>query len=149
MDTNTSWLWWTTSPDMLKLMQQGASQVKQLQTCFTTTLFYALGFHQRSTMTRVASLKMNSSIVSKNYPMSSTHEQHPTTHKVTGKPNDSTEPFCQCFTSYQKPTSLIGETICPSKSMLIIVPDMRPLVSPPLHFSLEDLLVSQLICSLE
>ena len=63
---------------------------------------------------QVASMKINSSIVSRNYPMSSTHEQHPTTRKVAGKPKDSTEPFHQCFTPYRKPTSLIGETICPS-----------------------------------
>ena len=114
VDTNTSWLSWTTSPNMLKLMQQGTSQVKQLQTCFTMTFFYALGFHQRSTMTTVVSLKMNSSIVSKNCPMSSTHEQHPTTNKVMGKLKDSTEPFYQCFAPYRKPTSFIGETIFPS-----------------------------------
>ena len=76
--------------------------------------FPSRGFHQRSTMTRVASLKMNSSIVSKNCPMSSTHEDHPITHKVMGKPKDSTEPFYQCFAPYWKPTSLIGETIFPS-----------------------------------
>ena len=76
---------------MPKLMQQRTSQVKQLQTCFTMTLSYPLGFHQRSTMTRVVHLKMNSSIFSRNYLMSSTHKQCPTTHKVTGKPKDSTE----------------------------------------------------------
>ena len=43
--------------------------------------------------------------------MSSTHEQHPTTHKVMGKPKDSTEPLNQCFAPYRKPMSLIGETI--------------------------------------
>ena len=95
-------------------MQHGTSQVKQLQTCFRMTLFYALGFHQRSTMTMVVSLKMNTSIVLKNCPMSSTHEQYPTTHKVMGKLKDSTEPFYQCFAPYRKPTSLIGKTIFPS-----------------------------------
>ena len=90
---------------MPKVMQQGTSQVKQLQTCFTMTLFYALGFHQRSTMTRVASLKMSSSIVSRKHPMSSTHKQRPTTHKVMGKPKDSTKLFYQCFAHNQKPTS--------------------------------------------
>ena len=114
MDMNTSWLWWTTLPDMPKLIRQGTSQIKQLPTCFTMTLFYTLGFHQRSTMTRVVSLKMNSSIVSKNNPMSFTHEQHPTTKKVTGKLKDSTEPFYQYFAPYQEPTSLISKTICPS-----------------------------------
>ena len=81
---------------------------------FYNDFILRLGFHKKSTMTRVESLKTNSSIVLKNYSMSSTHEQYLTTHKVIGKPEDLTEPFYQCFAPYWKPASLIGETICQS-----------------------------------
>ena len=71
---------------------------------------------------------------------SQTTPYHPHCNEKTFKRFNRTPLSMLC--TLTEDTSLIGEIICQNKSMLTIVPDKSPLVSPLLHFSSEDLLVS-------